>query len=80
MKMVQNNRSQKEELLFEQKGNFTWAKGELMSLFWMRCSHFLDLSDGLKARNERHLQRIIYAFFFFALQHCTKPAFVKNAT
>jgi len=71
--------SQRDELLFEQKGTLNWSKTELLPMFISKMNRNLDSCDDLSIRNERFLKRQVVCPCICPLLRCTKPLDLKSA-
>lgn len=66
------------ELLYAQKGNVAWVRGEIMPMLINACSRQLDDRDELTMKNERFKNRVISKMFIQPLLRNTKSLKTKN--
>lgn len=71
--------SQKDEMLYEQKNTFQWAKSELLPRFIYICDQYLDMCDDLISRNEKYSKRIVQYPQIITIPRSSKPTFMRNA-
>lgn len=73
----------KEEMIFNQKNNFAWAKKELLTLLIKRCKPRLDERDVLLKKNQQFKERQVtkpYISFHFRSTKILKMKTVKRIT
>ncbi|EAX81945.1 IQ calmodulin-binding motif family protein, partial [Trichomonas vaginalis G3] len=71
--------TQKDEMLYEQKSNFAWAKSELLPRFLYICDQYLEMCDDLIARNDKYMKRIVQYPSIITIPRSSKPTFMKSA-
>jgi hypothetical protein len=65
--------SQIDDMLYDEKVTYNWARSELISLLFNRCSRDLDDRDDLTIRNDRFRNRTVKKMFLVPFQRSSKP-------